>query len=291
MEYFEIFIEGNKQKLPFVGIKRLHDFSTNVRKKDQNYLFSGTRIDYPRGKTFETLEVLWRGCVRQLENDTLIDESGSFNFVDFSYDWKNLLKQNGLIIVRKASPILLCKNVKPEDVLPIEEYGRYFLPEMEAKGKPLVVFDLINSKLKAIGEKEFQALYKERCYFEEQDASLCVLKEDNYLFLTLSNDQNAIYLVDGELKKGDYYISILSLDEQELCLQQDINAFCNLITIDLGFLGKKFEYNKSIYAYDTVAWIKPEYDCMREEKTALAKDAISGDILNLIPSFIKDELL
>jgi len=290
MKYFEIFIDGKKQKLPFVGIKREHQFAKNVRKKDQSYLFSGERIDYANGKSFETLEVLWEGNVRQLENDTLIDENGEYNFVDFRYDWKDLLKQNGLCIVKKLSPVLLCKNVNPEDVLSIEEYGRYFLPEMEKKGKPIVIFDLINSKFMAIGENEFLSKYKEKDNFNRSDVSLCVLRDDEYLFITSSNDINAIYLVDGELKKDNYYISILSLDEQKLYMKEDINRFCRLSSMEFVFLNEQINCREFIQVYETIAWLNPPFDCNLKDKLVPAKDVNCEEVFDLIPSFIKEIL-
>ena len=290
MKYFEIFIDGKRQKLPFVGIKREHQFAKNVRKKDQSYLFSGERIDYANGKSFETLEVLWEGNVRQLENDTLIDENGEYNFVDFRYDWKDLLKQNGLCIVKKLSPVLLCKNVNPEDVLSIEEYGRYFLPEMEKKGKPIVIFDLIKSKFMAIGENEFLSKYKEKDNFNRSDVSLYVLRNEEYLFITSSNDINAIYLVDGELVKDDYYISMISASEQELRLRSEINAFCYLPNLDLEFLNERIDFKEVIQNYETVAWVRSPIYGPLEKIFIPAHDVNREEVFDLMPSFIKEIL-
>ena len=290
MKYFEIFIDGKKQKLPFVGIKREHQFAKNVRKKDQSYLFSGERIDYANGKSFETLEVLWEGNVRQLENDILIDENGEYNYVDFRYDWKDLLKQNGLIVVKEVYPVLWCKNIKPEDVLSIEEYGKYFLPEMEAKGKPIVIYDLFSLKFKVIGENEFQELYKEKYYFEKQNASLCILRENKHLFLTFTCDIDAIYLDNGELKKDNYYISILSLDEQKLYMKEDINRFCRLSSMEFVFLNEQISCREFIQVYETIAWLNPPFDCNLKDKLVPAKDVNRDEVFDLIPSFIKEIL-
>ncbi len=290
MKYYEIFINGKKVKLPFVGIKREHQFPKNVKKKDQNYLFSGTRIDFVQEKSFETLEVLWQGNVRLLEDDTLIDENETYTYVDFHYDWKQLLEENGLCIVKKLSPVLLCKNVKPEDVLSIEKYGKYFLPEMAYKGKPLVVFDLINSKFEAIGENEFLSKYKERNNFNRSDVSLCVLRDEEYLFITSSNDINAIYLVDGELVKDDYYISMISASEQELRLRSEINAFCYLPNLDLEFLNERIDFKEVIQNYETVAWVRSPIYGPLEKIFIPAHDVNREEVFDLIPSFIKEIL-
>ena len=296
---FEVVIDGKVYVLPFVGYKRTHEFPGKTPIREQNYLFISSEHDFDSNEDSEELKVLIGGKEALIpEYISEISSGTEYYVLSPLYDWKEFLLKNGLKVVKESKPVLVCSNLKPEDVFSKEECAKYGLPEMHSKGNPMVVYDLIERKFVLMGDKEYNSLYGRHLCLFNGGCEISFLNEGKYRFLIETGESAVCYAEDMNIhqKNTKTYIDVTSLDNVTVVDTSEIDAFfCPMFEdlpepinwINLSLLGKD-----DFFAYENIAKITPsslgnQLSCFVAPQNEFRKE----DVCAIIPAHIKDFLL
>ena len=296
---FEVIHDGKIYVLPFVGLKRSHEFPRKTPISEQNYLFSSREHDFDNGVSSEALNLLIHSC-QYLAPEDILDLSNGVNYrvIEPMREWKELFKRNGAIIVQEKNPVLLCANLNPKEIFSSEECAKYELPEMQHKGSPIVIYDLIERKFVLLGNKEYNSKYCSYRVILNGLFELATLREDKYRFLIETDESNVCYVEDEKLCFKDIksYVDITYLENMKVVDSAEIDAFFSPNYEDfpkeLDWVGYSFLSNEDYYAFETIAKLLPSrgYSLSHavEKQNSLLSEAL---VLKTLPAHIKEFLL